>query len=499
MKFLYKFTLFLGTAVAFCCIVQFWVFNKFFVSNTNSLLLNINEGESENINMQLSENFHKIENFLKIVAANDEIKNSQELIDKFNRTTPEMDVVTILDSRGNILRMSGNKYTPIVSNLAYRDYFKKAIIGKIYISDVFTTPRGFKVVAISVPIINGNKIDGVVVGTVKLQGTSLASMFDNKKFGKNGYISILDSKGYTVYYPNKKLIGKKSVIFDKLNGKSGSKIAKDFSGKDQFIGYSKIANLNWIVTVSTPTAEIMKSRSIVNYETLLMSIMLGVLITLLGAYTVRRYTKPLDKLIFSFNSLKNGKYKKIDSSNYTEEYHEIIKVYNNTIARLEEEYSELEEAANIDSLTGALNRRAFDNLLSDVRHEINICSLESLGIILLDVDHFKNLNDTQGHLAGDKVLKRLAEIMKSAAGKKSVFRFGGDEFAVILRNVSDEKLLSIAEEIRLSGEVFLDGCTLSIGVSILPKDTYSVDELLDFADKALYISKESKNKVTMYS
>lgn len=190
---------------------------------------------------------------------------------------------------------------------------------------------------------------------------------------------------------------------------------------------------------------------------------------------------------------------KIDSSNYTEEYHEIIKVYNNTIARLEEEYSELEEAANIDSLTGALNRRAFDNLLSDVRHEINICSLESLGIILLDVDHFKNLNDTQGHLAGDKVLKRLAEIMKSAAGKKSVFRFGGDEFAVILRNVSDEKLLSIAEEIRLSGEVFLDGCTLSIGVSILPKDTYSVDELLDFADKALYISKESKNKVTMYS
>lgn len=499
MKFLYKFTLFFGAVVAFCCIIQFLVFNKFFVSNTDSLLLRINERESENIDMQLSENFSKIENLLKIIAANEKIRNSQELIDKVNSTAPEMDVITILDSKGNILCVSGNKYKPRISNLAYRDYFKKSIVGKVYISDVYTTLRGLKVVSISVPIINKNRIDGVVVATVKLQGASLASMFDNKKFGKSGYISILDSKGYIVYHPDKKRIGKKAVIFDKLQGKSGSKIVKDFYGKDQFIGYSKVKNLNWIVAVSMPTAEIMQNRNIVNYEILLLSIILGTLIVLLGTYTVRRYTKPLDQLIFSFNTLKNGNYKKIDPHKYAEEFHEMIRVYNATIESLKETHNDLEEAADIDSLTGAHNRRAFNNLLNSVKQEIEKGNLKNLGALLLDIDNFKRLNDTYGHLTGDNILKKLTQIMKQNAGEQSVFRFGGDEFTVILRNISDEKLQSIAEKIRLEAEVYLEGCTVSIGTAKFPKDTVSIEELIDFADKALYISKESKNKVTEYS
>lgn len=499
MRFFHKFTLFLGIAVVFSCSVQFLVFNKFFISNNNSLLLDINERESKNISMQLSENFSKIENFLKVIAQSEEIRNRQELLDKFNSTAPEMDVITILDAKGNILRVSGSKYSPTASNFAYRDYFKEAIKGKIYISDVFTTTKGSKVVTISVPIIKKTGIDGVVVGTVKLQGTCLASMFDNKKFGKNGYIAILDSNGYVVYHPDKKRIGRKSVIFDKLQGKSGSKIIKDFSNKDQFIGYNKVPNLNWSVAVSTPTAEIMQSKNIVNYEILSLSITLGVLIILLGAYTVRLYTKPLDKLIFSFNDLKDGHYEKIDPDNYKEEFHEIVRVYNKTIESLKEAHNDLEEAADIDSLTGAYNRRAFNKILSSVKKEINDNNLESLGILLLDVDYFKGLNDTQGHLSGDNILKKLTKIMRENAGEHSVFRFGGDEFAVVLRNISDEKLLFIAETIRVKAEVSLDGCTVSIGAAKFPKDTDSIDELIDLADRALYISKESKNKVTMYS
>lgn len=498
MKFLHKFTLLLGAIVIFSCFVQFVVFNKVFVSNTNSLLLDINERESKNVSMQLVENFNKIENFLKIIAASEEIRNSQELLDKFNKTMPEMDVITILDARGNVLRVSGSKYNTTISNLTYRDYFKENVKGKVYISNVLTTIRGTKVIVISVPIIKKTGIDRVVVGTVKLQGSSLASMFDNKKFGKNGYIAILDSNGYAVYHPDKKRIGRKSVIFGKLVGKSGSKIMKDSSNKNQFIGYSKVPNLKWVVAVSTPTAEIMHSRNIVNYEILALSITLGVLIILLGTYTVRRYTKPLDQLIFSFNTLKDGKYKKINPDNYKDEFHEMVRVYNNTIESLKETHNDLEEAADIDSLTEAYNRRAFNKLLSSVKKEAKN-NLQSLGILLLDVDYFKELNDTYGHLSGDKILKNLTEIMMESAGENSVFRFGGDEFAVVLQNISDEKLISIAEKIRLKAEVSLDGCTVSIGAAKFPKDTDSIDELIDFADKALYISKESKNKVTIYS
>lgn len=498
MKFLYKVILVLGILITLSCFVQFVVFNKFFISNTNSLLLSTNEKASENVSMQLVENFSKIQNFVKTVAANEEIRENQELLNKFNEIIPEVDEVTILNSKGNILRMSGNVHSPNVSNLAYTDYFHQAIHGKTYVSDVFTGTSGTKVVVISVPIVKNGSIDGVVAGTVELQGTSLASMFDNKKFGRSGYISILDSRGYVVYHPDKGQIGKKSVVFGKLQGESGSKIMKDYSGKEQFVGFSKVSNLNWYVLVITPTADIMTSRNIVVYETFLGSVIVGILIILLGIYTIKRYSKPLDKLIFSFNTLKGGKYKKIDPHNYGEEFQEMVIVYNNTIERLKKEHNDLEEAADIDFLTGAYNRRAFNNFLSTLKQEISNCSLESVGVLLLDIDHFKELNDTSGHLAGDNVLKKLAQIMKFSAGNRSVFRFGGDEFAVVIRNISDERLLSIAETIRLKCEETLNGCTVSIGTAKFPKDTYSIDKLIDFADKALYISKKSRNKVTTF-
>lgn len=103
-----------------------------------------------------------------------------------------------------------------------------------------------------------------------------------------------------------------------------------------------------------------------------------------------------------------------------------------------------------------------------------------------------------GHFAGDAVLKKVTEIVKSIAGEQSIFRFGGDEFVVILQNTSDEALASIAEVIRSECEKSLNGCTVSIGVAKIPKDTHSIEQLIEFADKALYISKKDKNKVTVY-
>lgn len=120
----------LGILIALSCFVQFVVFNKFFIANTNSLLLSTNEKASENVSMQLVENFNKIQNFVKTVAANEEIRENQELLNKFNAIIPEVDVVTIFNSRGDILHISGNAHIPNVSNLAYRDYFQQAVHGK---------------------------------------------------------------------------------------------------------------------------------------------------------------------------------------------------------------------------------------------------------------------------------------------------------------------------------------------------------------------------------
>jgi diguanylate cyclase (GGDEF) domain len=479
--------------------IQFMVFDKIFLSDTDALLLETNEQAATNVGMQLQENFKKIEMSLKVIAANEKIRENQDTFDKINMLLTEVDVLTVLNRQGDILLVSGNEFDLVVSNLSQREYFQQAIQGKTYISDVFTSARGFKVVAIAVPILKENKIDGVLVGTVKLHGNSLASMFNNKRFGRNGYISILDRQGDIVYHPNKEQIGQQTIIFDYLPDPQGSKIMKDFSGKEQFVGYCRVPGLDWIVTVYTPTADVIQNRNIMIFEILSLSVIGIIIIILVGTYTVRRYTKPLTQLISAFNTLKGGNYKKINSRNYEKEFQEIVDVYNNMIEKLEEVHNGLEECAEIDSLTGAYNRRALDNFISVLTQEKNKGTLASLGVFLLDIDNFKCLNDTLGHMAGDHILKKITEIMKSAAGEQAVFRFGGDEFAVVLRNISDEALLSMAETIRLESEKSLDDCTVSIGVANYSQDTNSIDNLIELADKALYSSKHSKNKVTSYN
>lgn len=498
MRFLHKFTLLFATLVIISSCIQFIVFDRFFLAVTDSLLLAINEKAANNIGSQLSTYFKKIENSLRTIALEPRIRENQELLNEIATIIPEVDVIAILDKQGNISIASGTTRNVSGLNLSQRYYFQQAIQGKTYISDVYTSPRGRKVISIAIPIIERGNIEGVVVGVVQLHGDILASMFNNQSFGRGGYISISDRQGIIVYHPNKERIGKKNVIVDKLQGTTGSGIMKDFSGFDRYIGFSKVSELDWIVSVNTPTAEIMKTRSMMIYEILAVSLLAILVIVGFGTYTVRRYTKPIDRLIEAFSSVKKGEYKQIASCDYATEFDEMIQVYNNTIIKLEEVHAELERMADLDGLTGAYNRRAFDNMLGALTSEVEAHSLETLGVMLLDIDNFKWLNDTYGHLTGDDILKKFTVILRSIVEDRSVFRFGGDEFAIILRNISYETLISFAEEIRLESEKALNGCTVSIGIAICPEDTDSIEKLLDFADKALYISKETKNKVTAY-
>lgn len=498
MRFLYKLILLLSVLTVLNSLAQFIVFDKILISDTDALLLDTNEQAANNISTQLSENFKNMVFTLKVIAADENFIRDQEFLDKINSTFSEVDVITVLNKNGDILLVSGNQYNLKVSNLSKREYFQQAIQGKTYISDVFTSARGFKVVSIAVPILRNDTIDGVVVGLVKLHGNSLASMFDNKTFGRNGYISVVDRQGNIIYHPSKERIGDKAIVFDQLIDQRGSKTLKDSSGKEYFVGYSKVPELDWTVTVNTPTADIIKNRNIIIYEMLLLSIIGIAVVVFSGIYIIRRYTRSLDHLIGAFNSLKEGNYQEIDPCSYKKEFHEIVAAYNSTIEQLKVVHQKLESAADVDSLTGAYNRRAFDNQLCILQEEINSRNLENIGILLVDIDHFKELNDTVGHSAGDNILKDVTQIMKSIAGYQSVFRFGGDEFVVILRNTSEDILASIAETIRFESEKSLGGCTVSIGVAKYPRDTLSLDQLIEFADIALYISKKRKNKVTVY-
>ncbi|MDI3472870.1 MAG: two-component system, cell cycle response regulator [Thermotogaceae bacterium] len=123
-------------------------------------------------------------------------------------------------------------------------------------------------------------------------------------------------------------------------------------------------------------------------------------------------------------------------------------------------------------------------------------------LIVIDLDNFKQINDAFGHLFGDLVLKKLAKIIKSSIRElDSVFRYGGDEFVVVLPGISKKIAREIAERLlkNIRNVEFEDGIriTASIGISSFPEDGETAQSLFESADRALYISKTlGKNTIT---
>jgi diguanylate cyclase (GGDEF)-like protein/PAS domain S-box-containing protein len=155
---------------------------------------------------------------------------------------------------------------------------------------------------------------------------------------------------------------------------------------------------------------------------------------------------------------------------------------------------ELEVLAKRDSLTGVTNRRAFMELLEKLFAEARLHGRE-LGFVMVDIDHFKQVNDTHGHSAGDEVIRRLADALSSEVrGSDSVCRYGGEEFCVVLPGASLEVAAAVADRMRVkiqSPGFTRVPITASFGVSSIREQAKDTAELIDQADKALYASKDA--------
>lgn len=178
------------------------------------------------------------------------------------------------------------------------------------------------------------------------------------------------------------------------------------------------------------------------------------------------------------------------------------------VGKLQQELESARREALIDPLTGIYNRRGFEMQTQTVLAEESLVG-KGLCLLMIDIDNFKKINDTYGHLFGDRVICTLAKTLKSKLkGQDSVARLGGEEFAVLLPETSLQGASVVAEQIRASierGKIRhpnsrspMGGITVSIGIADYHSDITLVD-WMDRADKALYISKKSgRNKVTVY-
>nr|WP_321265870.1 GGDEF domain-containing protein [uncultured Sulfurimonas sp.] len=217
---------------------------------------------------------------------------------------------------------------------------------------------------------------------------------------------------------------------------------------------------------------------------------------------IEKITKLHERTLLECNS------QHIDLPSLTNKFDEIqshlideVKKANEIISQLTTQVKTLEEKSNLDSLTKVFNRRALSSYLE------NICSNDELPyefhLLILDIDDFKIINDKHGHIAGDKVLIFIANILKKTLrdGDK-VFRYGGEEFIIILNRVDDahcKRISSRLLELVRGNKLIYKGeglrVTMSIGTTRYTNGD-TPDSIIARADKALYKAKESgKNQM----
>ena len=179
---------------------------------------------------------------------------------------------------------------------------------------------------------------------------------------------------------------------------------------------------------------------------------------------------------------------------------------NNLLTQLDQARVSLQQVAHYDALTNLINRRGFNQIFAEKLLENSIGN-GMLAVMFLDIDHFKRINDSLGHDAGDELLKVIADRIRSATRVQDVVaRFGGDEFCILIsipnydeaRHLAHRVMQKMKEPIALAGRRMV--MTTSIGIAVSPRDGTTSEELLKHADLALYQSKGAgRNRVNFFS
>lgn len=166
----------------------------------------------------------------------------------------------------------------------------------------------------------------------------------------------------------------------------------------------------------------------------------------------------------------------------------------------------MEKKFQFDSMTGSINRRAFETILNKELDEINRGKKLAAGIVYVDVDYFKKVNDAFGHTVGDVVLQDMIKVIKGELRDSDIIaRWGGEEFIILLSSTGTKESADISERLRKriqESKIFIEdgkqiNITCSFGVSIMRKGA-RIEDCVARADEALYISKSNgRNRITV--
>ncbi|WP_313890848.1 sensor domain-containing diguanylate cyclase [Psychrobacillus sp.] len=378
-------------------------------------------------------------------------------------------------------------------------------------ANIITSPykavTGRLLILVSTPLFDGkNNYIGMLNGTIYLQEDNFIRNILAEHFAEDGsYVYVVDKNGTLIYHPDGERIGESvkgnKVVQQLMQKKSGILEFKNLSSNHFLAGYTYIDTSNWGVVSQTPYASSLDKLSAIMWKIFLFSLPFAIIFYMVAYILSERLASPLKKLALYTMSSQNDR---IDGNDlYIPVWYFEAKQLTETIIsyrkRQEETVQEFKIRSLTDPLTGLKNRRYSEILFADLVSQNKLFS-----IIMLDIDHFKKVNDEFGHSAGDEVLKFIAEKMNSASRVGDVCtRLGGEEFAIILPNASLQQAFDVAEKLRQIVEEALPPTgkhiTISSGVGEWRQNEETVNDLMHRVDMALYEAKASGRNKTIIS
>lgn len=457
-------------AVAIAMIFFFIVAQKTIDSSSQERMRTNVARQSEHLRTILNIHYSYLEGIAERMGADGELLSEENLqMLTALRESTAMDRMALIDTNGDAYYDNGAE-----KNVSHRRYFKEGISGKRTLSDPIESSVDQETrVVLGVPVFHENTVIGILGGSYNV--SELSRMLFEDLFSGRGYSLIVTREGEIIAHDgdptdHKLSYGDNIFTFYKTKvireGHSISEVKKNFDigqeglikmggyadESDRYLAYAPLGINDWMICYVAPVTVVQQSYAFVEqYETIFMGCF-GILVCILILYIIRKNRQKTEAILRS---------------------------------------------AQTDELTQVYNRKYAERFAEQALNEANEGSLNAF--FIMDVDKFKEVNDVYGHAVGDTVLHEFGSLLgRQFRGDDIVGRIGGDEFIILMRNVSTKeavrsKVEQLMKETRklVFEEMDGKGITISVGIALSPEHGKTYMNLYRNADQALYETKRN--------
>ena len=398
------------------------------------------------------------------------------------------------------------------------DKNRKLTYSKPYIDQV----TGELIISIVEPVYKDDELIGNV--GIDLMIDQVKDLIANYSLRETGYAVLITNNGDIVYHPNKKKILNqnltdfdstvKELVEPMVSGNSDV-IEYNLEGTDKYLAFAPILTNGWSIGVVINQQEVL--NEVFAFSKLLTIIFIIALsgLIILTAVIINRTLKRVSKLAAKMNDFRDGDFTTAIEVNSNDEIGQLSNTFNQMTTEIAAAYQQLEaynqeitelnnsleHQATHDPLTKLPNRRKFEYVLSS-----ELIKERKGAIMLLDLDNFKEVNDTLGHIYGDQLLEKIGErLLELSAEENFVARYGGDEFLILARG--SNSISNIERKINKIKDVLADPflirsneiqISFSLGIARYPDDSTTTNQLITQADTAMYQAKVANNQDYLY-